>query len=37
MHTDLCSGSVKEKGIFLGYTFTGRFSYSDQIQMTVFG
>ena len=36
MQTDLCSGSVK-KGIFLGYTFTKRFSYSDQIQRTVFG
>ena len=36
MQTYLCSGSV-EKGIFLGYTFTERFSYSDQIQRTIFG
>ena len=34
MQTDLCSCSVN-KGIFLGYTFTKRFSYSDHIQRTV--
>ena len=31
MQTDLCSGSVKKKESFFGYTFTERFSYSDQI------
>ena len=29
--------AVAEKGIFFGYTFTERFSYSNQIQRTVFG
>ena len=32
--TDLCSGSKRN---FFGYTFTERFSYSYQIQRTIFG
>ena len=32
--TDLCSGSKRN---FFGFSFTERFSYSDQIQRTVFG
>ena len=36
MQTVLCSGSVKKKESFFGYTFTERFSYSDQIQRTIF-
>ena len=32
--TDLCSGSKRN---LFGYTFTEKFSFSDQIQRTVFG
>ena len=31
------AGKWRPDNLFLGYTFTERFSYSDKIQRTVFG